>query len=136
MGRFADTWAFLGRNPAFNKVLALSSLEGLPIEAQPGLVNRGVAASVGYFKTWATLYVREFNSPQTSIDSFRPPVHVSYVTLAASGKKGTWISGGRSIGRPKLGILDHDSLGQPGEYARIHDYWLTQKRHATPFELV
>ena len=91
---------------------------------------------MGYFKAWATLYVRECNSPQNSVDSFRPPVHVAYVTLAAAGKKGTWISGGRRVGRPKLDILDDDKLGEPGEYARIHDYWLTQKGHATPFELV
>jgi hypothetical protein len=78
----------------------------------------------------------QYHALESSIDSLPPVLRTLYLPVPAPGQDIIRVSMWRASGRSKLDLLDDDRLGQPGEYAALHDDGLSWGRDAAPSELV
>jgi hypothetical protein len=63
----------------------------------------------------------QYHALESSIDSLPAVLRTLYLPVAAPGQDIVRVSMWGASGRSKLDLLDDDRLGQPGEYAALHD---------------
>jgi hypothetical protein len=71
-----------------------------------------------------------------AVDTFSSLVFPRCDSLSATGKEIARLCGWFSVDGSQLDLLDDDSMGFGGEYARIYDQWRAQEGYAPSLALV